>query len=55
MFDAFDTWFEQLKQEAVMLGFTEHAIKTFHPNDWRDYFVGGYSPSEALAEDSSYT
>jgi hypothetical protein len=47
-------WVQELKKVAVKrFGFTEHGVKHTDWDAFKDYFIDGYSPKDALTEDSS--
>jgi len=51
----FKQWFQDLKDAAKEQGFSEQAIESMKPGDWRHYYDGGRTPKEAVQEDLSNT
>lgn len=53
----FEEWWGRLLAEAEASGwwFDIAPKETWDPEAWREtYWVGGYTPTEALSEDASY-
>lgn len=49
----FESWFAELKLVMTAAGFTEKALKTVHPKDWKSYYDSGETPASAFLEDCS--
>ena len=50
----FDVWFEKLKDLAISkYGYEPEAAETFDSEEYKDFFLQGYTPKEALDETES--
>ena len=48
-------WFKRLQRVSVKkFGFTKESVKTFCYESWRDYFINGDTPEQAMREDLTY-
>ena len=50
----FQEWLDELDAYAAQLGWPENIVKQTGSDCWRDYYMDGYTPAEAWAEDMSY-
>jgi len=50
---AFEDWYEKLKQQAVELfNYTPEAVESFDVKFWKEYYLDGFTPKEALQEET---
>lgn len=49
----FDEWLAMLDAAALSNGFKGRIVKDTGSDCWRDYYLDGYTPTQALLEDLS--
>lgn len=50
---SFDEWFAKLKKQAVELfGYRPEAADGMDENTWREYYLDGFTPKDALEENT---
>lgn len=48
---AFEEWFDKLKKQAVeQLGYRDDEARALSEETWKEYYLDGYTPKDALKE-----